>query len=160
MKKKVRSANQQPSVGIIANWDAKAGNPSSTFQNPDDDDSMVRPGGFIRDEETDEVERGAISNLATKNKKMVSAVIIPFVTLILLYYVDKFGQSIGFKVYSTAQSFKEGSTWWCKEMDPIPSSSRKCCRVHRCSRPACQKKGWDFRKAVDWIECRRSPEPC
>lgn len=83
MKKKVRSAlpaNQQPSVGIIANWDPERGNASSTFQNADDDDSMFQPGGFIRDEETDEVERGAISNLnsswATKNKKMVSAPII------------------------------------------------------------------------------------
>lgn len=94
LKKKVRSANQQPSVGIIANWDSTTNNVPSTFQNPvrdHDDDSMVRPGGFVGDEETDEIERGAVSNLPTKSRKMVSNALFYFilncfrVIIILLY---------------------------------------------------------------------------
>ncbi|KDR68743.1 hypothetical protein GALMADRAFT_1026983 [Galerina marginata CBS 339.88] len=54
---------------LLQGWDAKHGSESRTQDADEEDDSMVRPGGFVADGETDFVERKSLSGF--KGKKIV-----------------------------------------------------------------------------------------
>ncbi|KAF8970180.1 hypothetical protein BDZ97DRAFT_1902185 [Flammula alnicola] len=71
-KKKAKSLNQASSGALLPGWDSSTSRVSASHtQSAEEDDSMVRLGGFIGDEETDDVERKALSGLKDSKKKVL-----------------------------------------------------------------------------------------
>jgi hypothetical protein len=56
---------------LLPNWKDAVGSASSLIKDAEEDDSMVRSGGFIGDNETDDLERKSLSGFKGGKKVVV-----------------------------------------------------------------------------------------
>ena len=68
-KKKLKHANPKDSA-LLPDWNNSAGLVSRT-KDIEEDDSMVRSGGFVGDDETDNLERKSLSGFKGGKKAVV-----------------------------------------------------------------------------------------
>ena len=124
--KLTKKAKNKPTIsGLIPGWDSNLKTSSSVSNEVitpvEDDDSMVRYGGMVDDEEDDDLEHVAVvsGKLSKKGSFICRSTYYVFVILICHIAID-------YKYFShntsDRSSYQEGASWRVEQIDPQSSS--------------------------------------